>query len=54
MLLEEVSSTVQVLDGSGTSVLRVLWMQQKVREKFLSVGPVSTKQNPSDLGTKKG
>ena len=33
--------------------LRVLWMQQKVREKFLSVGPVSTKQNPSDLGTKR-
>jgi hypothetical protein len=32
--------------------LRVLWMQQKVREKFLSVGPVSTKHNPSDLGTK--
>ena len=28
-------------------------MQQKVREKFLSVGPVSTKQNPSDLGTKR-
>ena len=33
--------------------LRVLWMQQKVRDKFLSVGPVSTKQNPSDLGTKR-
>ena len=33
--------------------LRVLWMQQKVREKFLSVRPVSTKQNPSDLGTKR-
>ena len=33
--------------------LRVLWMQQKVREKFLSVGPVSTKHNPSDLGTKR-
>ena len=32
--------------------LRVLWVQQKVREKFLSVGPVSTKHNPSDLGTK--
>ena len=30
--------------------LRVLWMQQKV---FLSVGPVSTKHNPSDLGTKR-
>ena len=33
--------------------LRVLWMQQKVREKFLSIGPVSTKQNPSDLGTQR-
>ena len=33
--------------------LRLLWMQQKVQEKFLSVGPVSTKQNPSDLGTKR-
>ena len=33
--------------------LRVLWMQQKVREKLLSVGPVSTKHNPSDLGTKR-
>ena len=33
--------------------LRVLWMQQKVREKFLTVGAVSTKCNPSDLGTKR-
>ena len=33
--------------------LRVLWMQQKVREKFLTVGAVSTKHNPSDLGTKR-
>eukprot|EP00435_Cladocopium_sp_Y103_P016308 s4209_g4.t1 len=33
--------------------LRVLWVQKQVRDKLLAVGPVSTKHNPSDLGTKR-
>ena len=33
--------------------LRVLWMQKQVRDKLLAVGPVNTKHNPSDLGTKR-
>eukprot|EP00435_Cladocopium_sp_Y103_P000218 s1247_g1.t1 len=33
--------------------LRVLWMQKQVRDKLLAVGPINTKHNPSDLGTKR-
>eukprot|EP00435_Cladocopium_sp_Y103_P063021 s303_g24.t1 len=33
--------------------LKVLWVQSKVKEGFMSVGKVSTKSNPSDLGTKR-
>eukprot|EP00435_Cladocopium_sp_Y103_P041273 s2275_g11.t1 len=33
--------------------LKVLWMQKQVRDGLLAVGPVDTKHNPSDLGTKR-
>ena len=33
--------------------LRVLWVQAKVKEGFMQVGKVSTKDNVSDLGTKR-
>ena len=33
--------------------LRVLWVKAKVKEGFMSVGKVSTKDNVSDLGTKR-
>jgi hypothetical protein len=33
--------------------LRILWIQLKIKEGFMSVGRVSTKKNVSDLGTKR-
>ena len=33
--------------------LRVLWVQAKVKEGFMQVGKVSTKDNVSDLGTQR-
>ena len=33
--------------------LRILWVQAKVKEQFLHVGRVGTKDNPSDIGTKR-
>ena len=33
--------------------LRILWMQEKTKEGFMTVGKVGTKENVSDLGTKR-
>ena len=33
--------------------LRVLWVQAQVKEGFMTVGKGSTKENVSDLGTKR-
>ena len=33
--------------------LRILWIQLKIKEGFMTVGKVGTKDNVSDLGTKR-
>jgi hypothetical protein len=41
-----------VLEWAARS-LRIVWIHMKIKEGFMTGGKVSTKQNVSDLGTKR-